>query len=87
MNLKKIIISSINNKITNSKDINFYNLDSFNKEIPPTLMIGSTGSDSGKTFIVSGITGALTKKRVKCSCFKSWTRCKRHRTFSLFNKK
>ncbi|BBL62087.1 cobyrinic acid a,c-diamide synthase [Methanobrevibacter arboriphilus] len=72
---RKIIISSINNKITNfketnSKDINFYNLDSFNKEIPPTLMIGSTGSDSGKTFIVSGITGALTKKGLNVAVLK-----------------
>jgi cobyric acid synthase len=59
-----------NNKITNSKDINFYNLDSFNKEIPPTLMIGSTGSDSGKTFIVSGIAGALTKKGLNIAVLK-----------------
>ncbi|KZX16498.1 cobyrinic acid A,C-diamide synthase [Methanobrevibacter cuticularis] len=38
--------------------------------IPPTLMIGSTGSDSGKTFITTGIAGALTKKGFKVAILK-----------------
>ena len=35
---------------------------SYENNIPPTLMIGSTGSDSGKTFITTGLAGALTKR-------------------------
>jgi len=67
-NNKYNISNKINNKSNN--DFNFYNLDSFNKEVPPTLMIGSTGSDSGKTFIVSGIAGALTKKGLNVAVLK-----------------
>lgn len=33
-----------------------------NKKIPKALMIASTGSDSGKTFLTTGIVGVLTKK-------------------------
>ncbi|GAB6055572.1 AAA family ATPase [Methanobacterium movens] len=38
--------------------------------IPPTLMIASTGSDSGKTFISTGLAGALYKKGLKVAILK-----------------
>jgi cobyric acid synthase len=56
---RKIIVSSLNNKSGNDKS---YDLDSIKHGIPPMLMIGATGSDSGKTFITTGIAGALTKR-------------------------
>jgi len=64
---KKIVLSSLNslNKINNKnnkKTDNVYTLESLKREIPPTIMIGSTGSDSGKTFITTGLAGALTKR-------------------------
>jgi len=53
---KRLVFNSINKKY-NEDEIN-----SFENNIPPCLMIGSTGSDSGKTFITTGIAGALTKR-------------------------
>ncbi|MBU4534901.1 MAG: AAA family ATPase [Euryarchaeota archaeon] len=38
--------------------------------IPPTLMIASTGSDSGKTFISTGLGGAFYKKGLKVAILK-----------------
>ncbi len=38
--------------------------------IPPTLMIASTGSDSGKTFISTGLAGAFYKKGLKVAILK-----------------
>nr|WP_255596638.1 AAA family ATPase [Methanobrevibacter sp. TMH8] len=61
---KKILLNSLNSKI-NQNDDNItatHDIDSISKEIPPMLMIGSTGSDSGKTFITTGIAGGLTKR-------------------------
>jgi len=55
---KKMILSSLN---MNSSDGTVHTLDSLKNGIPPMLMIGATGSDSGKTFITAGIAGALTK--------------------------
>ena len=37
---------------------------------PKYLMIGSNGSDSGKTFIVTGLAGALTKRGYKVALLK-----------------
>ena len=37
---------------------------------PPLLMIGSTGSDSGKTFLTTGIVGILKKKGYKVGVLK-----------------
>jgi cobyric acid synthase len=39
-------------------------------QIPPVLMIASNGSDSGKTFITTGISGALTKRGMKIAILK-----------------
>ena len=56
---RKMILSSLNMKTHNGT---VHNLDSLQNGIPPMLMIGATGSDSGKTFITTGIAGALTKR-------------------------
>lgn len=74
---KKLLLTSINKKNTEEKLI----LNSINKNtkgkiatipnhIPPTLMIGSTGSDSGKTFITTGIAGALAKRGLTVAILK-----------------
>jgi cobyric acid synthase len=55
---KKMILNSLNSK--NKEDS--HSLDSLKRKIPPFIMIGSTGSDSGKTFITTGLAGALTKR-------------------------
>lgn len=60
---KKSLISHLNQK-TKTK------LNNFENNIPPTLMIGSTSSDSGKTFITTGIAGALVKKGLKVCVLK-----------------
>jgi cobyric acid synthase len=39
-------------------------------EIPPFLMIASTGSDSGKTFLTTGIVGVLRKKGYRVGVLK-----------------
>lgn len=39
-------------------------------EYPPMIMIGSTGSDSGKTFLTTGIVGNLRKKGYKVGVLK-----------------
>lgn len=39
-------------------------------EIPRVLMIGSNGSDSGKTFIITGLAGALRKRGLKVALIK-----------------
>lgn len=39
-------------------------------EIPPFLMIASTGSDSGKTFLTTGMVGALRKKGYRVGVLK-----------------
>ena len=67
---KRIILSSLSSKnnenLKNNEDAKnnekIYSLESFKRKIPPALMIGSTGSDSGKTFITTGLAGALTKR-------------------------
>ncbi|MCL2115901.1 MAG: AAA family ATPase [Methanobrevibacter sp.] len=76
---KKLLLNSMNkknvedksNEIENSvfsvgKANNNYN----NNNIPPMLMIGSTGSDSGKTFITTGIAGALRKRGLNVGILK-----------------
>lgn len=61
---KKMLLTSLNNKNNrNNKSKSIaYDIDSISRGIPPMLMIGGTGSDSGKTFITTGIAGALTKR-------------------------
>jgi len=60
---KKMLLTSLNNKNNKNKSKSIaYDIDSISRGIPPMLMIGSTGSDSGKTFITTGIAGALTKR-------------------------
>lgn len=39
-------------------------------EYPPMIMMGSTGSDSGKTFLTTGIVGTLRKKGYKVAVLK-----------------
>ncbi len=41
-----------------------------NVEIPPFLMIASTGSDSGKTFLTTGMVGALRRKGYRVGVLK-----------------
>jgi len=71
---KKMLLSSLNNKnkenqrFSSSSKMNNKNkslthdIDSVSYGTPPMLMIGGTSSDSGKTFITTGIAGALTKR-------------------------
>ncbi len=61
---KKSLLVSINKKN------NGFKIDSFKNSVPPTLMIGSTGSDSGKTFITTGIAGALKKRGLNVAILK-----------------
>ncbi|MDR0911563.1 MAG: AAA family ATPase [Methanobrevibacter sp.] len=50
---------------------NIYDNDKNNKnDIPPTLFIGSQSSDSGKTFITTGIAAALKKRGLKVAILK-----------------
>jgi cobyric acid synthase len=44
--------------------------DNVPKQIPPFLMLASTGSDSGKTFLTTGIVGALRRKGYKVGVIK-----------------
>lgn len=55
---KKMLLISLNKK---SKSVT-HDIGSITRGIPPMLMVGGTGSDSGKTFITTGIAGALTKR-------------------------
>lgn len=55
-----------NNKSDNNTSDNKNNTN----QMPPVLMIGSTGSDSGKTFITTGIAGVLTKKGMNVAILK-----------------
>jgi cobyrinic acid a,c-diamide synthase len=41
-----------------------------NQKIPPALMMASTGSDSGKTFLTTGLVGALRKKGYRVAVLK-----------------
>jgi cobyric acid synthase len=43
---------------------------SISSNVPPTLMIASTGSDSGKTFLVTGLAGALRRRGLKVAVLK-----------------
>lgn len=45
-------------------------------QMPPFLMIASTGSDSGKTFLTTGLVGALRKKRLPGRSTEGWSRYK-----------
>ncbi len=56
----------IENKAINS--LNSLNADS--DRLPPTIMIGSTGSDSGKTFLVTGLAGAFQRRGLKVGVLK-----------------
>lgn len=40
------------------------------QKLPPTLMIASTGSDSGKTFLTTGLVGALRKRGYRVAVLK-----------------
>ena len=59
---KKLLINSMNKKLSEDKKDSKDTIYTPENNIPPTLMIGSTGSDSGKTFITTGIAGALKKR-------------------------
>ena len=61
---KKLLLISRTKKNTEDK------IKTIKNNIPPTLMIGSTGSDSGKTFITTGIAGALTKRGLNVAILK-----------------
>lgn len=79
---KKVLINSLNNKLIKSNNLNpnensnknnqIYDLDSLNlkNSIPPMIMIGSTGSDSGKTFITTGLVAAFTKRGLNIAILK-----------------
>ena len=54
---------------------------------PKFLMIGSNGSDSGKTFILTGLAGALRKKRSKSGSYESRSRCKRYCSWPIPDKR
>ncbi len=47
-----------------------YTNSSSNNIMPNAIMIGSTGSDSGKTFITTGLAGALKKRGYKVAVLK-----------------
>ncbi|HTX61339.1 MAG TPA: cobyrinic acid a,c-diamide synthase, partial [Methanobacterium sp.] len=55
------VVSNMNST-TNQSSMSSVKIGS---NIPPFLMIGSTGSDSGKTFLTTGIVGILKKKGYK----------------------
>jgi len=44
--------------------------DQFQSDYPPMIMMGSTGSDSGKTFLTTGLVGTLRKKGYKVGVLK-----------------
>jgi cobyric acid synthase len=50
-------------------DSNQYN-GSISGGIPPVIMVGSTGSDSGKTFLVTGLAGAFRRRGLKVGVLK-----------------
>jgi len=60
----------IDTNIFSPKPLNKIQSNSHSKDIPPTLMISSTGSDSGKTFLTTGIVGNLRKKGYKVGVLK-----------------
>jgi cobyric acid synthase len=45
--------------------------DSSLSYIPPAIMIASTGSDSGKTFLLTGLAGALRRRGLKVAVLKT----------------
>ncbi|WP_297899546.1 nucleotide-binding protein [uncultured Methanobrevibacter sp.] len=60
-----------NYNYNNNNNNNFLNdLNSLKNNIPPMIMIGSTGSDSGKTFITTGLAGAFTKRGLNVAVLK-----------------
>ena len=49
----------------------YLNKDSINNQkLPPALMMASTGSDSGKTFLTTGLVGALRKRGYRIAVLK-----------------
>ncbi|PKL66424.1 MAG: cobyrinic acid a,c-diamide synthase [Methanobacteriales archaeon HGW-Methanobacteriales-1] len=52
-------------KINSGQDIG-----SISNGMPPVIMVGSTGSDSGKTFLVTGLAGAFRRKGLKVGVLK-----------------
>ncbi len=49
----------------------YLNEDSINNQkLPPALMMASTGSDSGKTFLTTGLVGALRKRGYRIAVLK-----------------
>ncbi len=53
------------------ENINFrQDLGYISDKIPPVIMVGSTGSDSGKTFLVTGLAGAFRRKGLKVGVLK-----------------
>jgi len=50
-------------------DSNQYN-GSISAGMPPVIMVGSTGSDSGKTFLVTGLAGAFRRRGLKVGVLK-----------------
>lgn len=57
-------------RIKSDKNTLKLRMDQFSQELPPMIMMGSTGSDSGKTFLTTGIVGALRKKGYKIGVLK-----------------
>ena len=57
-------------KIKPDENTHEHQMNHFSPEFPPMIMMGSTGSDSGKTFLTTGIVGALRKKGYKIGVLK-----------------
>jgi len=54
---------------SDSHDSSLNHLD-YSSTMPPALMIASTGSDSGKTFLLTGLAGALRKRGMRVKVIK-----------------
>jgi cobyric acid synthase len=80
---RKSLLNSLNRKLNEQHKLNehksnknlnknnqIYGSNSLKRSIPPMIMIGSTGSDSGKTFITTGLAGAFTKKGLNVAVLK-----------------
>lgn len=65
---KKTLLNSLNCKSNKTNQI--HDSNSLKNNMPPMVMIGSTGSDSGKTFITTGLAGAFTKRGLNVAVLK-----------------
>ncbi|MDP3066856.1 MAG: AAA family ATPase [Methanobacteriaceae archaeon] len=64
------LLRKIKGEIGIKTGLNANYLDIESPEIPPALMIASTGSDSGKTFLNTGLVGALRKRGYRVAVLK-----------------